>query len=195
MSRFEALLSLCALNLLVSFACYSQEHTDTSFSYPDSYDLGKTVSQAAREQLLTTIPPDGVGLPEGSGTFEMGRGIYETKCMACHGNELQGTDTGMPLIGGRGTLATNAPKKTVESYWPYATSVFSYIRNAMPISVPGSLTNVEVYSLMAYLLGSAGIIHTDVVMNKHTLADVRMPNRDGFVRDDRPDVAAPEFAD
>jgi cytochrome c len=120
--------------------------------------------------------------------YASGKRIYEVKCIACHGDTMQGTDVGMPLLGGRGTLTSEAPKKTVESYWPYATSVFSYVRNTMPVSAPGTLTNDEVYSLMAYLLGSAGIVPKDTVMDKDVLTDVEMPNRHGFIRDDRPDI-------
>ena len=188
MYRFEWTVTLCLVCLFNSSACRSNESAVGAFTYPASYDLGEPISATTRSQLFTTIPPDGSGLPDGSGTYASGKWIYEVKCMACHGDKMQGTDVGMPLLGGRGSLVTAAPKKTVESYWPYATSVFSYVRNTMPVSAPGTLTNDEVYALMAYLLGSAGIVPEDIAMDKNVLTDVEMPNRQGFIRDDRPDI-------
>lgn len=188
MSRYEVLLGLCLLSLLLAPACRSTEPADTSFSYPADYDLGDPIGASTRQTLYTTIPPSGEGLLEGSGTFDKGAQIYRSKCAACHGEDLQGTEAGMPLTGGRESLTGNSPRKTVESYWPYATSVFSYIRNTMPVTQPGSLTDDETYALMAYLLGSTGIVPVDVIMNRQVLIDTRMPNRDGFICDDRPDV-------
>jgi len=193
MSRCERLFVVGFLTLLTSPACQSSELAGIRLSYPVSYDLGKPISASIREELFTTIPPDGAGLPDGSGTFESGQLTYEVKCMACHGDRMQGTDIGMSLLGGRGTLTSDAPRKTVESYWPYATSVFSYIRNTMPKTAPGTLSSEESYSLMAYILGSAGVVPANVVMDKQTLVEVQMPNRDGFVRDDRPDVNTPRL--
>jgi cytochrome c len=113
--------------------------------------------------------------------------------MACHGDKLQGTPQGDRLLGGRGTLVNNsaakAPVKTVESYWPYATSVFDYVKRAMPFNAPGSLTDDEAYAVVAYILGEANIVPKNEVINATTLAKVQMPNRDGFVSPDpRPDV-------
>jgi len=190
MSRFDQFLILAVVGLLIASAGWASEPTDDRFSYPANFDPGTPIATSIRETLFTTIPPDGSGLPAGSGNFESGRLIYQAKCVACHGDKLQGTEAGLPLVGGRGTLTSDSPKKTVESFWPYATSVFSYIRNTMPVTAPGTLTDDETYALMAFILGSAGITQVDAVMNKVALAAVRMPNRHGFIRDDRPDVAA-----
>lgn len=95
---------------------------------------------------------------------------------------------GAALIGGRGSLASDAPKKTVESYWPYATTLFDYIRRAMPFDAPGSLGDDDVYALAAYILGEAGIVGKKAVLNANSLARIHMPNRDGFNPDPRPDV-------
>ena len=161
---------------------------DGGFQYPDKYELGMTVEPDRLQSILTAIPPDGEGLPEGSGTFEQGMAIYATKCAACHGQDLTGTSLGMRLIGGRGSLATDSPVATVESYWPFATSVFSYVRNTMPTTEPGSLTDNESYGLTAYILGKANIIPIDQTLHAGNLADVVMPNRNGFVPDPRPDI-------
>lgn len=188
MCRFRLMRAVFALCLFAPVVCSSQEANVNPFTYPPSYDVGKPISESTLSQLFTTIPPDGAGLPAGSGTFESGKRIYEAQCLACHGDQMQGTDAGSPLVGGRGSLTSESPRKTVESFWPYATSVYSYIRNAMPVTAPGSLTNDEVYSLMAYILGSAQLVPRDVIMDKNVLVEVEMPNRNGFFPDNRPDV-------
>jgi S-disulfanyl-L-cysteine oxidoreductase SoxD len=128
-----------------------------------------------------TILPDGTGLPAGSGTAAAGAEVYALKCVACHGVDGAGTPNDQ-LVGGHGTIATATPVRTIGSYWPYATTVFDYIRRAMPLVAPQSLTNDETYALTAYLLHLNGIIEEDDVMNARTLPRVEMPNRDNFVR-------------
>ncbi len=112
-----------------------------------------------------------------------GQRVYTEQCAACHGEKLEG-QIGPALIGGRGTLATNAgpgtPVKTVESYWPYATTLFDYIKRAMPFPVPGSLSNDDVYGVTAYILNQAHIVPDDATMSRETLPKVEMPNRHGF---------------
>ena len=160
---------------------------------PADYAYG--VGQPATEEEIAAIDidvmPDGRGLPEGSGTYAQGEELYETVCAACHGADLMGIpELGAPrLIGGRGTLASEAPVKTVESYWPYASTFFDYTHRAMPMTAPGSLSADEVYAISAYVLGKAGITSTDPdsVMDAEALARVEMPNADGFVPDPRPD--------
>jgi cytochrome c len=145
-------------------------------------DLGHPVSEADLAFWDRSIPPDGRNLPEGSGTAEQGRAIFELQCAACHGMTGAETDAPMPpLIGGIGTLASDAPLRTVGSYWPYATTVFDYIRRAMPYTAPKSLSDDEIYALTAYLLAANGIIAEDDVMDRQSLPAVEMPNRDGFV--------------
>lgn len=125
------------------------------------------------------IGPDGDGLPEGSGTAAAGAEIYAMKCLACHGAEGAGQPNDR-LAGGHGSLTEVAPVRTIGSYWPYATTVFDYIRRAMPYTQPQSLSNDEVYALTAYLLQVNGIIEDDEVMDARSLPRVEMPNRDGF---------------
>ncbi len=158
-----------------------------------TYGFGSTATPAELRRFVSPLP-DGRGLPEGSGSVEQGRAIYQAQCLACHGEQLQG-GLGDRLIGGRGTLVnsdpTKAPVKTVESYWPYATTLFDYVKRAMPMVSPGSLSNDEVYAVTAYVLSQAKIVAPDAVLGKDSLAQVQMPNRDGFVPDARPEVFPP----
>ncbi|MGY8817590.1 MAG: c-type cytochrome [Pseudomonadales bacterium] len=126
-----------------------------------------------------SIGPEGDNLPFGSGTSAQGASIYVTQCFACHGPNGEG-GLEPKLVGGHGTIDTANAVKTVGSYWPYATTVFDYIRRSMPFQLPGSLTDNEVYALTAYLLEMNGIIDEDTVLNADTLPTVEMPNRDGF---------------
>ena len=137
---------------------------------------------ATAEQISgwdVSIAPDGSGLPSGSGTASAGRVVYEAKCLACHGKEGAGQPNDR-LVGGQGTLRDAAPIKTIGSYWPYATTVFDYVRRAMPYVSPHSLTADEAYALTAYLLALNGVIGENDVMNAATLPKVVMPNRDNF---------------
>jgi len=129
-----------------------------------------------------SIPPSGAGLPAGSGTARDGLKVYEQKCLACHGAKGAGKPADA-LAGGVGSLASKAPVRTVGSFWPYATTLFDYVRRAMPITNPLSLNDDEVYAVSAYVLFINGIIGEDVAMNAQTLPQVRMPNRDGFISD------------
>ncbi|WP_442680457.1 c-type cytochrome [Sphingomonas sp. ASY06-1R] len=127
-----------------------------------------------------TVAADGTGLPEGSGSVAEGRALYETKCRACHGAAGAGGIADR-LTGGVGSLASDKPIKTVASYWPYAPTLFDYIRRAMPLTAPQSLSDQDVYSLVAYLLSIDGIVAGDARLDGPSLARIRMPNRNGFV--------------
>ena len=124
--------------------------------------------------------PDGKNLPVGSGTAIKGKALFETHCASCHGLDGEGTLANQ-LVGGRGTLDSKTPVKTIGSYWPYATTVFNYIRRAMPFTAPMSLSNDDYYALTAYLLNMNDIVADDAVIDGDSLSKVRMPNRDGFV--------------
>jgi S-disulfanyl-L-cysteine oxidoreductase SoxD len=158
--------------------------------YGGPYGFGTTASEQEIAAIDIDAMPDGRGLPPGSGTYAEGREVYMAQCAACHGEQLEGIPElgGDKLIGGRGSLASGSPVKTVESYWPYATTLFDYVKRAMPLVAPGSLSDDEVYAVSAFILAEAGIIGRDQVMNATTLPEVLMPNRDGFVPDPRPDV-------
>ena len=157
----------------------------------DHYGFGKPATDQEIAKYFS-IPPSGRGLPPGSGTAKEGATVFADNCAACHGDKLQGNPAagigGDKLLGGRGSLATKTPVKTVESYWPYATTLFDYIKRAMPFSAPGSLTDDQVYSVVAYILSEGKVIKPTEVMNAQTLPKVAMPNRDGVIPDSRPEL-------
>ena len=145
----------------------------------DAPQLGRAVDDSALAVLGSTVFPDGHGLPAGSGSALQGEAVYERHCLACHGRGGRGGSNDA-LVGGQGTLATATPKKTVGSYWPYATTLFDYIGRAMPYHAAGTLSADELYAVTAYLLHANGIIEHEQVLDARTLPAVVMPNRDSF---------------
>src|SRR5262245_23564389 len=143
-------------------------------------NLGRNATPAQIAGWDISVGPDGAGLPAGSGTAATGLTVYEQKCQSCHGASGAGQPNDR-LVGGQGTLATKAPVRTIGSYWPYAITVFDYVRRAMPYTQPQSLTNDEVYAVTAYLLNLNGIIGEREEMNAQTLPRVTMPNRANFI--------------
>jgi mono/diheme cytochrome c family protein len=141
--------------------------------------VAATAEEVAR--LNISIPPDGRNLPPGRGTSAEGVLVYIENCVGCHGPRGAGGDGLIALAGGLGTLNTERPVKTVSSFWPYATTLFDYIRRAMPFNAPQSLTDDEVYAVVAFLLSLDDIIPIGTVLDQNTLPLVAMPNRDGFV--------------
>jgi mono/diheme cytochrome c family protein len=143
--------------------------------------LGRPASPDEVAKADISIPPSGAGLPAGSGTVAQGAAVYAQKCVVCHGPDGAGTPSGDRLTGGVGTLASANPVKTVSSYWPYATTLFDYIRRAMPVTNPQSLQNDEVYGVTAYILSIDNIVPKDATLDAPSLPKVQMPNRAGFV--------------
>lgn len=133
------------------------------------------------------VSPSGAGLPSGKGSVAQGRELYVKSCAACHGASGEGGPMDR-LVSGEGTLAGDKPVKTVGSFWPYATTLFDYIRRAMPFNAPQTLSNDEIYALTAYLLYLNGIVAETAMLDASNLPLVSMPNRNGFVPDPRPDV-------
>jgi S-disulfanyl-L-cysteine oxidoreductase SoxD len=164
--------------------------------YPQKFDIGQPATEQDIAPVAIAIPADGKGLPQGKGDYAAGKQVYDVACAACHGANLGGvanlpdmpSGPALRLIGGRGTLTQQKPTVTVESYWPYATTLFDYIRRAMPFTAPGSLSNDQVYAVSAYILAEANIIDKSTVLDAETLPKVRMPNRDGFIPDPRPEL-------
>jgi cytochrome c len=142
--------------------------------------FGKPIAPAELAAWAISIPPSGAGLPAGSGTAKQGAAIFVEKCQICHGEKGAGKPADA-LVGGKGTLNTPKPVRTVGSYWQYATTLFDYIRRAMPYTAPQSLAPDEAYALSAYILFLNGIVAEEAVLNAATLPQVKMPNRDGFV--------------
>jgi cytochrome c len=164
--------------------------------YPSKFDFGTPASSQDIASVAIAIGPDGRNLPPGKGDYAAGKMIYANACSACHGANLQGVaglrdmpaGASLRLIGGRGTLTTKNPVMTVESYWPYATTLFDYVRRAMPLNAPGSLSADEIYAVSAYILAKGNIIDKTMVLDAQTLPRVQMPNRDGFIPDPRPEL-------
>jgi cytochrome c len=178
----EDVLALVAATVLASASASAAEPART-------YGFGTTPLPTELNRFFSPLP-DGRGLPAGSGSVEQGKVVYQEQCVACHGQSLEG-GIGDRLVGGRGTLVNNdpakAPVKTIESYWPYATTIFDYVKRSMPFNAPDSLSNDQVYAVTAYILAQAKIIASDATLDAKSLAAVRMPNRDGFIPDPRPE--------
>ena len=141
--------------------------------------LGTPISSAEIAAWDIFVMPDGTGLPPGSGTSAQGAPIFKQKCAACHGENGEGGIAG-PLVGGPPRASLDGGK-TIANYYPYATTIFDYVRRAMPYTQPRSLTDQEVYALTAYLLARNKLIGETDVMNAQTLPKVKMPNRDNFI--------------
>lgn len=171
--------SIGCLTLAGSVLAQEQKH----------FGIGKQATDDEIAGWYIDVAPDGKNLPEGHATVAEGEKLYTTTCAACHGMNLEG-GIGPALVGGEGSLATSKPLKTVGSYWPYATTLFDYIRRAMPFQQPQSLSNEQVYAVTAYILHKNGLLEADAKVDASTIRDVKMPNRDGFYEDDRPDSIA-----
>src|SRR5258708_16623248 len=154
------------------------------------YGIGRIATPAEIAGWNIDIGRDGSGLPPGSGTVSHGREVCEQQCAACHGEKGEG-GVGDKLVGGQGTIATAKPVRTVGSYWPYAPTLFDYIRRAMPQNAPQSLSNEDVYAVSAYILNRNGLLPAAATLDAKTLSAIKMPNRSMFVGDPRPDVKNP----
>jgi S-disulfanyl-L-cysteine oxidoreductase SoxD len=141
---------------------------------------GKPIDEAAVASWDISILPDGTGLPKGSGTPAQGIPIFAEKCAACHGENGKGGDQNA-LISDRELIGINAAQKTIRNFWPYSTTVFDFIRRAMPAQMPHSLTDDEAYALTAYILAGNKLIGPNDTMDAQTLPKVKMPYRDNFI--------------
>jgi mono/diheme cytochrome c family protein len=170
MSTRRLLAAACLVALLVSPAARAE-----------GPGLGRTATPEEVAAWDISIGPDGAGLPPGSGTAVKGAAVFAEKCVACHSEKGAGKPNDQ-LVGGIGSLAGEQPPvKTVGSFWPYATTVFDYVRRAMPLTTTKSLSNDEVYAVTAYILQLNGIIGDGDVIDAQSLPKVKMPNRDGFI--------------
>lgn len=157
---------------------------------PDRFGFGSEASAQRVAMWDIDVRPDGTGLPAGSGTVDEGRRVYETYCVECHG--ATGTEGPNDRLVGRDPWGETGPDtRTVGSYWQYSTTLFDYIRRAMPQLTPGVLTADQIYAVSAYILYLNDIVPEDAVMDRESLPEVRMPSRDRFVRDDRQGGSGP----
>ncbi|WP_128544731.1 c-type cytochrome [Larkinella soli] len=174
-------------------ACYranggdlpDRSHTNRSqagdtLGHPSRFGFGRPATAREIAVLDIDVRPDGLGLPSGSGTVPAGKGLFSARCAACHGVDGTGGTGGRLVV-----TAFTAKEKAIGNYWPYATTLFDYIRRAMPYNAPGSLTSDEVYSLTAYLLHANRLLDSTAVLNARSLPKVVMPARKFFVPDDR----------
>ncbi|MBT3529547.1 MAG: cytochrome c [Gammaproteobacteria bacterium] len=151
-----------------------------SLAQSQNVGLGTPISQAQLSDFDLIAGPDGEGFPEGSGTAFQGKEVYDQKCQACHGANGEGTTANTQLVGGD-MQSIESPVRTVGSYWPHASTIFDFIRRAMPADSPKSLSNIEVYQVTAYVLYMNGIIDQNKILDRQSLIDIKMPNKDGFV--------------
>ena len=163
----------------------------TSAQAQSPYGIGRAATPAEIAGWNIDIDRYGNNLPPGSGSVSHGHEVFDQQCSACHGARGEG-GVGDQLVGGQGTLASPKPIRTVGSYWPYAPTLFDYIRRAMPQNAPQSLSNDDVYAVSAYVLNLNGLLPGDATLDARTLSAIKMPNRDKFVGDPRPDVKNPE---
>ena len=152
-----------------------------------TFGVGRAPTAAELRAIDIDVAPDGRGLPPGRGAAAAGKDVYARRCETCHGPTAKEGPQDV-LVGGQGSLSTPNPQKTVGSYWPYATTLWDYIRRAMPFDHPGTLTTDEIYAATAYVLFMNGIVGEHDEVNQQTLPLVKMPNRSGFVADPRPDT-------
>lgn len=164
----------CRLVALVAVACA------TGAAQADGPRLGKPIAAADLASWDSSVMPDGAGLPAGSGSAAQGAQIYAQKCVACHGEKGAGGSASALLPKGPIT-SINGAEKTIANFWPYATTLFDYIRRAMPWQQPKTLSSDEVYALTAYLLALNKVIDDGATLDAATLAKIKMPNRDGFI--------------
>ena len=212
---YKLVKKLLVISLVISFAACGQSNsntTDTNTSSPTVVNkkAGASFSEiemnsveqqavghfgfgqnASAEEIAgwdIDIRPDGMGLPEGSGNVEDGEMLYEAQCSSCHGSFGEGANGYPKLAGGEDSLQEARPEKTVGSFWPYASTLWDYIHRAMPFQAPESLEDDEVYALTAYVLYLNDLVEDDFELTRENFTDIEMPNKDGFYRDDRPDV-------
>jgi mono/diheme cytochrome c family protein len=152
---------------------------------PRQYGIGHAATPAEIAGWDIDVRPDGQGAPSGHGSVKEGEKVYLDKCAACHGEFGESAGRWPQLAQGKGTLASHDPVKTVGSYFPYLSSVFDYVRRAMPFGDAQSLSNDELYAVMAYVLNLNDIVDDKFVLSKETWAQVKMPNQAGFFDDDR----------
>jgi len=141
--------------------------------------FGRLMSEDELAALPKHVFADGEGLPQGTGDAELGKQLYTQRCADCHGSVGQG-GRAVELVGDRALLATDIPDKGIAVYWPYAPTLFEYIRRAMPPEEPYSLKVNEVYSIVAHLLVLNGLAETGVQVDAQYLSDLKMPNVEGF---------------
>ncbi|HUL88977.1 MAG TPA: cytochrome c [Pseudolabrys sp.] len=181
MSRLARPALLAALLFALAVPAYAQKRGDA----PRNYGIGRAATPEQIAGWDIDVRPDGQGAPPGHGSVKTGEKVYLDKCAACHGEFGESAGRWPQLAQGKGTLASHDPVKTVGSYFPYLSSVFDYIRRSMPFGDAESLSNDELYAVVAYVLNLNDIVDDKFVLSRETWVEVKMPNRGGFYDDDR----------
>jgi mono/diheme cytochrome c family protein len=187
---FNTLGPAALIAVVLALPLHAQTQGQAQTQAAAHYGIGRTATDAEIAGWNIDVDRDGHNLPPGSGSVAHGHEIFDAQCAACHGAKGEG-GVGDQLVGGQGTLATPKPIRTVGSFWPYATTLFDYIRRAMPQNAPESLGNDDVYAVSAYILYLNGLIPADTTLDAGALRAIKMPNRNMFVGDPRPDVKNP----
>jgi cytochrome c len=178
-------MSRCRKALLVLAGCLT-----ASVAAAEPLGIGRVVLPEEIAAWDIDVRPDGQGLPAGSGSVADGEAIFAERCAACHGDFAEGLDRWPELSGGHDSLNSVNPVKTVGSYWPYGSTVFDYIKRAMPFGDAQSLSDDEVYALTAFLYHMNDLVDADFVLGNDNFTAIRLPNADGFIDDPRPDTVA-----
>ncbi|MAM60310.1 c-type cytochrome [Maritimibacter sp. UBA3975] len=184
MSKFPKLIAGTALATLIAAPTLAEP-----------FGLGR---EALPEEIAAwnlDIAPDGSNLPVGSGSVEDGEMIFSDNCAACHGEFAEGSGNWPKLAGGDDTLANEDPLKTVGSYWPYLSTVYDYVRRSMPFGAAQTISDDDVYAMVAYILYSNYLVEDDFVLSNENFMDVEMPNADGFIVDDRAETEYPHWTE
>lgn len=185
MSKFPSFAAAATLAFAVSAAS-----ADADAPTPGGFNLGRPATPDEIAAWDIDVRPDGVGLPEGKGTVAQGETIYVERCAACHGDFGEGIDRWPVLAGGQDTLTADRPVKTIGSYWPYLSTVYDYVRRAMPFGDARSLSDDEVYAITAYLLYLNDVVTDEgFELSKESFTSVHLPNEENFLMDDRAEEA------
>ncbi len=155
---------------------------------PQPLGIGRLATRDEIKGWDIDVRPDGHGLPAGKGSVKQGEAVYQDRCASCHGEFGEGKDRWPPIIGGIGKLTDDDPKRGVGNYWPYATTLFDYVKRAMPFGDAQSLTDDEVYAITAYVLHLNDVLKSDAVLDRDSLLKIKLPNAASFIPDPRPDV-------
>ena len=170
------LLAVVVTCVLVTFGAFAAER---------KLGIGRSATPQEIAGWDIDVRPDGQGLPAGSGSVKAGEAVYMARCAACHGEFGESAARWPQIAGGQGSLASHDPVKTIGSYFAHLSTVFDYVRHAMPFGDSQSLTNDELYAVVAYMLFLNDIVDETFVLSKETFGSVKMPNAGGFYDDDR----------
>ena len=179
MSKSRKFIAAAVIACAFGAPAFAQQKTEIKTG--PRYHIGRAPTVDEIRGWDIDVRPDGQGLPEGKGTVAQGEKLFMDNCSSCHGEFGEGSGRWPVLAGGKDSLTSDNPVKTVGSYWPYASTVFDYVRRSMPYNMPRSLPDDEVYALTAYILSLNKLIGENDVMDAKTLPQVKMPNRDNFI--------------